>query len=68
MRIGIDIGGTKIEGIALDAAGRILFRERIPTPAGEYDATVSAVASLVERIENNTKNTGSIGIGIPGAI
>ena len=68
MRIGIDIGGTKIEGIALDAAGRILFRERIPTPAGEYDATVAAVASLVERIENNTKNTGSIGIGIPGAI
>ena len=68
MRIGIDIGGTKIEGIALDPAGSIVFRERVPTPAGDYVATVAAVASLVERIESNTNNTGSVGIGIPGAI
>ena len=68
MRIGIDIGGTKIEGIALDAAGSIVFRERIPTPAGDYGAIVAAVAALVERIERNTNNTGPVGIGIPGAI
>lgn len=68
MRIGIDIGGTKIEGIALDSAGHTLFRERIPTPAGDYDGTVDAVAALVRRIEENTKNTGSVGIGIPGSI
>lgn len=68
MRIGIDIGGTKIEGIALDAAGSIVFRERIPTPAGDYDGTIDAVASLVRRIENNTNSSGSVGIGIPGAI
>lgn len=68
MRIGIDIGGTKIEGIALDSAGRTLFRERVPTPAGDYHATVDAVASLVSRIENNTNSNGTVGIGIPGAI
>lgn len=68
MRIGIDIGGTKIEGIALDSAGHTLFRERIPTPAGDYRGTVAAVRALVDRIEGNTNNTGSVGIGIPGAI
>lgn len=68
MRIGIDIGGTKIEGIALDSDGRTLFRERIPTPAGDYAATVAAVAALVGRIENNTNIFGSVGVGIPGAI
>ena len=68
MRIGIDIGGTKIEGIALDAAGNILFRERIPTPAGDYHATVATIASLVAHIESITKNTGSVGVGIPGAM
>ena len=68
MRIGIDLGGTKIEGIALDSGGWTLFRERVPTPAGNYHATVAAVASLVSRIENNTNSTGSVGIGIPGAI
>lgn len=68
MRIGIDIGGTKIEGIALDSAGLTLFRERIPTPTGDYRATVAAVASLVHRIESNTGMTGSVGVGIPGAM
>lgn len=68
MRIGIDVGGTKIEGIALDSAGSTLFRERIPTPADDYHATVAAVVSLVGRIERNTNNTGTVGVGIPGAI
>ena len=68
MRIGIDIGGTKIEGIAIDQNGQILFRERISTPAGNYRATVSSVASLVDRIERDTGKSGSVGIGIPGAL
>jgi len=68
MRIGIDIGGTKIEGIAIDQNGQILFRERISTPAGKYQATVNAVADLVARIERNTGESGSVGIGIPGAL
>lgn len=62
------MGGTKIEGIALDFSGRTLFRDRIPTPAGDYRATVSAVASLVSRIENDTGKPGSVGVGIPGAL
>ena len=68
MRIGIDIGGTKIEGIMLDNAGMTLFRDRIATPAGDYDATIDAVVSLIDRIGRETGRTGSVGIGIPGAI
>lgn len=68
MRIGIDLGGTKTEGIAIGGAGETLFRDRVPTPAGDYAATIGAVAALVARIENETGQTGSVGIGIPGAI
>lgn len=63
MRIGVDLGGTKIEAIALDKAGREIFRRRIATPRGDYAGTVSAVASLVAEA-----GAGSIGIGIPGAL
>jgi len=62
VRIGIDLGGTKIEALALDGAGREVFRKRIPTPRGDYAATVAAVRSLVDEI-----GEGSVGIGIPGA-
>ena len=62
MRIGIDLGGTKIEAIAL-AGARELLRRRIPTPRGDYEATVSAVATLVRQIGD-----GTVGIGIPGAL
>jgi fructokinase len=62
MRIGIDLGGTKIEAIALEGS-RELVRRRVPTPRGDYEATVSAVASLVRAIGN-----GTVGIGIPGAL
>ena len=68
MRIGIDVGGTKIEGIALNPLGEVLFRERISTPAGDYAGTVKAVSGLVDRIERDTGETGSVGIGIPGTI
>ena len=62
LRIGIDLGGTKIEALALDATGREVFRKRIPTPRGDYGATISTVQSLVREI-----GEGTVGIGIPGA-
>jgi predicted NBD/HSP70 family sugar kinase len=63
LRIGIDLGGTKIEALALDAAGREVIRKRIPSPRGDYAATISAISSLVSEI-----GEGSVGIGIPGAL
>jgi fructokinase len=68
MRIGIDLGGTKIEGIALDDNGKELFCERVATPQYDYDATVSQVVNLVNKIEQQTNHNGSVGVGIPGAI
>jgi len=68
MRIGIDLGGTKIEGIALDDNGDELFRKRIPSPQGNYKNTLNAIFDLVSEIESTTQTTGSIGIGIPGTI
>ena len=68
MRIGIDLGGTKIEGIALDDSGKEIFRQRIDTPQGNYQATIAAIVNLVQRLEVNTQQTGTVGIGIPGAI
>lgn len=67
LRIGIDLGGTKIEGVALGEAGRILARLRVPTPQGDYAATLAAVAGLVERIERETGRRGTVGVGMPGA-
>ena len=68
MRIGIDLGGTKIEGIALDAAGKELLRIRVATPRGDYDGTVAAVAGLVHQLERETGSSGTVGVGIPGTI
>lgn len=68
MRVGIDLGGTKIEGIALDAAGREIARHRIPTPAGDYDRTVDAIIALVGRLESAGGGQARVGIGIPGTI
>jgi fructokinase len=62
MRVGVDLGGTKIEALALDANGREVFRKRVPTPRGDYAATISAVQQLVAQI-----GEGTVGIGIPGA-
>ena len=67
MRIGIDLGGTKIEAIALDGA-RELLRRRIAAPRGDYTATIAAVHDLVAAIEKDVGATGSVGLGIPGAI
>src|SRR5712691_446465 len=67
MRIGIDLGGTKIEAIALDGL-TVLARRRIPAPRGDYDATIRAVRELVAAIRQETGRSGSIGVGIPGAV
>lgn len=68
MRIGIDLGGTKIEGIALDDKGNTLFRERIAAPHGDYTKTCNSIVDLVKQIEQHTGQTSNVGIGIPGAI
>lgn len=68
MRIGVDLGGTKIEALAIDKAGRELVRHRIDTPRENYEATVAAIAELVRRIERETGRTGTVGAGIPGCI
>jgi fructokinase len=57
------LGGTKIEAIALDAAGREVFRKRIPAPRGDYEQTVDAVVGLVRDV-----GEGTVGIGIPGSL
>jgi fructokinase len=68
MRIGIDLGGTKIEGIALDEDGEELVRHRVATPADDYQGTLKAIQKLVGQIEKESKAEGSIGICTPGAI
>ncbi|GAB0118043.1 ROK family protein [Acidisoma sp. 7E03] len=68
MLIGIDWGGTKIEGIAMTAEGEQRARLRVDTPRGDYDACLSLVADLVGRLEAEAGESGSIGIGIPGSL
>ena len=69
IRIGIDLGGTKIEIIALDTQGKSLLRERVATPQGDYDATIQAVARLVEAAELQLGVAGlSVGVAAPGAV
>jgi fructokinase len=72
LRIGIDLGGTKIEAIALadtaTGAGATLLRHRVPTPVGDYAGHLNAVAELVELTERETGQAGTVGIATPGAI
>jgi fructokinase len=67
-RIGIDLGGTKIEAAAIDPAGAIHGRRRIATPVGDYAGTIAGIAGLVAAIESELGATASVGIGIPGTI
>jgi fructokinase len=67
-RIGIDVGGTKIEGVALDGSGAVCFRRRTATPAGDYRATIVAIRAIVAGIEQDLGLSASVGIGIPGTI
>ncbi len=69
MRIGLDYGGTKIAGVALDESGQELARERVPTPRHDYDGGVQAITALCERLEKTTgRRAISVGIGVPGAV
>jgi fructokinase len=68
IRIGIDLGGTKIEGIALSEAGEELFRQRIATPQGDYQGTLHSIVDLIKQIETGIDEQGSIGICTPGSL
>ena len=68
MRIGIDLGGTKIEGIALNDTGEECFRKRIDAPQGVYQQTLDAIVELVSDIESAIQDKATVGIGIPGTI
>ncbi|HKK15241.1 MAG TPA: ROK family protein [Gammaproteobacteria bacterium] len=68
MRIGVDLGGTKIEIVALDADGQELLRRRRPTPPDSYSGIVAAIVDLVAAVENQTGLTGTVGVAIPGAV
>ncbi|MGH8933536.1 MAG: fructokinase [Egibacteraceae bacterium] len=68
MRIGIDLGGTKIEGIGLGEDGRELARRRLPTPRGDYEGCLQAIAALVGWIEKEVGGTGTVGVGMPGTL
>jgi len=68
LRVGVDLGGSKIELIALDESGAELLRSRIPTPQGNYGATVQAVKALVSYAEAKLDTKTTVGIGMPGAL
>jgi fructokinase len=67
VRIGIDLGGTKVESIAL-AGGREIERIRVATPRDDYPATVEAIGGLVDALDRRAGTSGSVGVGIPGAL
>jgi fructokinase len=68
LRIGVDLGGTKIEAIALDLDGSERARRRIPTPRDDYKGTVRAIIDLVGGIERELGRTGTLGVGMPGTL
>jgi fructokinase len=68
MRIGVDLGGTKIEAVALDRDGREHGRRRVPTPRGRYGATLAAITTLIEGLERESGEPARVGIGMPGAL
>jgi len=68
VRIGVDLGGTKIEALAIADDGRELRRQRVATPRGDYAATVAAIVTVVGDVERAVGARGTVGIGIPGAI
>lgn len=68
MRIGVDIGGTKIEAAALGRDGAVRRRRRVPTPSGNYHATIAAVKALVESIEAELGVRANVGVAIPGTL
>lgn len=67
-RIGVDLGGTKIEAIALDKEGNEVARQRVATPKNDYQKILLAIADLVEEVEEKLGEVATIGIGTPGAV
>ena len=68
IRIGVDLGGTKIEAVALAADGTLAWRERVPTPKASADDIYDAITGLVTRCETALNATASVGIGTPGSL
>jgi fructokinase len=68
MPVGIDLGGTKIEAVALGDTGAEIFRERVATPRHDYAATIAAVAGLAVRAENKLGVRSGVGVAIPGSV
>ncbi len=68
MRIGVDLGGTKIEAVVLDDRGELRARRRLPTPRDDYEGTLRAIADLVFGLEKETGVLGTVGVGMPGTI
>ena len=68
MRFGLDLGGTKMEAVLLDDTGEIVWRERRPTPAEDYQAIIETIAALVAQAAIETAQEMSVGIGMPGSL
>jgi fructokinase len=68
LRIGIDLGGSKIEAAVLDPAGRLVARRRGATPAGDYDGTISAIRELVLAVEREIGAGCTVGVAMPGSL
>ena len=68
MRFGLDLGGTKMEAVLLDDTGEIVWRERRPTPAEDYQAIIETIAALVAQAANETAQEMTVGIGMPGSL
>lgn len=68
MRIGVDLGGTKIEIVVLDAGGEVHHRDRVATPHGDYPATIQSIVDLVRSAEAEVGSRCTVGIGTPGAV
>jgi len=68
LRIGVDLGGTKIEVAAFDDAGRELVRRRVPTPRHDYERTLGALVELVLAVEDEAGGSATVGVGMPGAL
>jgi predicted NBD/HSP70 family sugar kinase len=68
MRFGLDLGGTKIEAIILDADGTVIWRDRCPTPSHDYHAIITAIGDMVDKADAHAGHPLSVGIGMPGSL
>lgn len=68
MKVGIDLGGTKIEVAVLDDENQLVFRQRVATPQGDYEATCGAIVGLVRQVQQQFGHFSGLGVAIPGAI